>query len=136
MSAAFENTDLASMQEYMDKHFKVSQAGMNPTLGKILDWATEIVKQAIQNSDLKNVSKADVLKLVGNMYDTYILPIDLPGPDVVLDPLLKQLLLNQASKLYDKFYTQQLNPVPILDDANMDMSLPCVQPETEEVQPQ
>lgn len=64
-------------------------------------WFMERVQEAIKNSDLSKVSKADFLKMVGEAYDKYILPIDLPGPDIVLDPLLKSMLLNQASRLYD-----------------------------------
>ena len=115
MSAAFENTDLIAMQDFMDKYMQVSQAGINPTIGKLYDWFMGIVSEAIQNSDLKNIKKEDVLKLVGEMYDKYVLPIDLPGPDVVLDALLKQIVINQASKLYDQFFKRQSEPVPSFD---------------------
>lgn len=115
MSAVFENTDLTAMKDFMDKYMQVSQAGVNPTIGKLYDWFMGIVSEAIKNSDLKNVKKEDLLKLVGEMYDKYILPIDLPGPDVVLDPLLKQIVLNQAAKLYDQFFKQQSNPTPSFD---------------------
>jgi hypothetical protein len=113
MTAAFENQDLASLQDFMDKHLSVSQNSINPTIGRIFDWFMDVVKEAIKNSDLKNIKKEDFLKLVASMYDKFVLPIDLPGPDVVLDPLLKQIVLNQAERLYDKFFVQQ-NPVPVL----------------------
>ena len=106
----FENKDLASFEDFMDKHLKVSQTSINPTMGRLLDWFMNVVQEAIKNSDLKNIKKEELLKLVGDMYDKYILPIDLPGPDVVLDPLLRQLALNQTARLYDKFFKQQTAP--------------------------
>lgn len=86
----------------LEKQFKVSQAGPNNNLFKIGEWFMERVQEAIKNSDLSKVSKADFLKLVSDAYDKFVEPIDLPGPDVVLDPLLKSIVLNQASRLYDK----------------------------------
>lgn len=115
MSAAFENQDLASLQDFMEKHLSVSQASINPTMGRLLDWFMSVVQEAIKNSDLKNIKKEDFLKLVADMYDKFVLPIDLPGPDVVLDPLLKQIILNQSERLYDKLFNQQLNPTPSFD---------------------
>ncbi len=37
--------------------------------------------------------KAAVMAMVGDFYDEVILPLDLPGPDVLIDPLLRQTLL-------------------------------------------
>jgi len=117
MTAAFENQDLNSMQEFMDKHLSVSQGSVNKTVERIKEWFLDVVKEAIKNSDLKNVKKEDVLKLVSDMYDKYIQPIDLPGPDVVVDPMLKQIILKQTGSLYDQFFTAQNdNSVPVFGD--------------------
>lgn len=114
MTAAFENHDLNSMQEFMDKHLSVSQGNVNKTVERIKEWFLDVVKEAIKNSDLKNVKKEDVLKLVSDMYDKYIQPIDLPGPDVVVDPMLKQIILKQAGSLYYQFFiAQNDNSVPV-----------------------
>lgn len=86
----------------LNKQLSVSQSIPKENLWKIGEWFMERVKEAIKNSDLSKVSKEDFLKMVLDAYDNFILPIDLPGPDVVLDPLLKSICLNQASKLYDK----------------------------------
>lgn len=116
MSAVFENTDLVAMQEYMDRYFQVSQSSINPTMLKLLDWANDIIEAAIQNSDLKNIKKEDVIKLVKDMYAKYIEPIDLPGPDLILDPMLLQMILKQAEKVYDMYWFKQTNqPVPSFD---------------------
>lgn len=87
----------------LEKQLKISQDfHRKDNLFRIGEWFMERVQEAIKNSDLSKVSKADFLKLVSDAYDKFVEPIDLPGPDVVLDPLLKSIVLNQASRLYDK----------------------------------
>lgn len=88
----------------LEKQLTISQNyHRKDNLFRIGEWFMERVQEAIKNSDLSKVSKADFLKLVSDAYDKFVEPIDLPGPDVVLDPLLKSIVLNQASRLYDKF---------------------------------
>lgn len=38
---------------------------------------------------------------VGTLYDAYILPVDLPGPDAIVDPIAKAALVNGATAVYD-----------------------------------
>ena len=45
--------------------------------------------------------KAAVMALAAEFYDRVIQPIDLPGPDQILDPLLKQLWLQIADVTVD-----------------------------------
>ena len=45
--------------------------------------------------------KAAVLKLAADFYDQVIEPIDLPGPDVVIDPFLKAAWLKSLDFLID-----------------------------------
>ena len=92
-----------NFQLELERQFEVSQAAPSTSVFKIGEWFMERVKEAINNSDLSKVSKADFLKLVSDAYDKFVEPIDLPGPDVIIDPLLKSIVLNQASRLYDKF---------------------------------
>lgn len=47
--------------------------------------------------------KAAVMSAVGKLYDTLIEPIDLPGPDVIVDPALKKVLLVFADGLVEFF---------------------------------
>jgi len=93
---------MSDFRSELERQLSVAQADSNKNLWKIGEWFMERVQEAIKNSDLSKVSKADFLKLVSDAYDKFVEPIDLPGPDVVLDPLLKSIVLNQASRLYDK----------------------------------
>lgn len=45
--------------------------------------------------------KAAVLKLAADFYDTVIEPIDLPGPDAVIDPFLKAAWLKSLDFVID-----------------------------------
>lgn len=45
--------------------------------------------------------KAAVIAILGEFYDQFIEPIDLPGPDRFVDPLLKSILLKVADYLID-----------------------------------
>ncbi|MCE9605089.1 MAG: hypothetical protein K8U03_09340 [Planctomycetia bacterium] len=47
--------------------------------------------------------KAVVLQFLAELYDQVIEPIDLPGPDNLIDPALKKLMLVTADKLIDQF---------------------------------
>lgn len=72
------------------------------SLFQIGQWFLDKVKDAIRNVDLNTIPREEFLKLVGEAYDKYVLPLDLPGPDPLLDPLLKQMCLVAAGRLYDK----------------------------------
>jgi len=100
---------MSDFEAELNKQFEVVKA--NPTvftsIWKLAELFLQQVQEAMKNSDLSKVSKTEFLKLVGDAYDKYILPLDLPGPDSILDPLLESLILSQASKLYDKFVPKQ-----------------------------
>lgn len=72
-------------------------------LGAITDWFIDKIKKVAEASDLSKMSKEDFLAAVGMAYDKFVLPIDLPGPDAILDPLLKTIAQNAAGRIYDKF---------------------------------
>jgi hypothetical protein len=42
-----------------------------------------------------------LLLRIGERYDTKILPLDLPGPDSIIDPILRRKALDVAGELYD-----------------------------------
>jgi hypothetical protein len=73
------------------------------TTGGILEWFMEMVRRVLQGADLSNLTKEDFLAAVAAAYDQFVLPLDLPGPDAILDPLLKQLVLVLSGRAYDKF---------------------------------
>jgi hypothetical protein len=98
---------MSDFRSELERQLSVAQADSNKNLWKIGEWFMDRVKEAINNSDLSKISKADFLKMVSDAYDKFVAPIDLPGPDVVLDPLLKSIVLNQASRLYDKLVQPQ-----------------------------
>jgi hypothetical protein len=87
----------------LDREFSQSEALPPKKLGAIADWFMDKVRKVIQSSELANLSREEFIKAVGDAYDKYVLPIDLPGPDVLLDPLLKKLLESQAGKVWGKF---------------------------------
>ena len=68
-------------------------------LDKIREW--------LRGLDIALPPKDEFLKTVGEAYDTYVKPIDIPGvPNIVepwVDSALKAIVLTQAGKLYDSF---------------------------------
>jgi len=95
MSESFNNA--------LDVEFAIVEAMPERRIGSIADWFMAKVKKGLESTDLANLSKEAFLAAVGNAYDKFVLPMDLPGPDPILDPVLKQLLLVLAERLYDKF---------------------------------
>lgn len=95
MSESFNNA--------LDVEFAKVEAMPERKLGAITDWFMAKIKKSLESTDLATLSKEAFLQAVGNAYDKFVLPMDLPGPDSILDPILKQLLLTLAGRLYDKF---------------------------------
>lgn len=95
MSQSFENA--------LDVEFAIVEAMPERKLGAITDWFMAKIKKGLESTDLANLSKEAFLAAVSNAYDKFVVPIDLPGPDTILDPILKQLILVLAERLYDKF---------------------------------
>jgi hypothetical protein len=91
----------AELNEAFDIEFAKSEAAPRK-LGAITDWFMEKVKNVLVEKTLTGLSKEDFLAAVGLAYDKFVLPIDLPGPDSILDPLLKQLIMALSGRLYDK----------------------------------
>lgn len=100
------NTSLDAVRVAIDKQLGAANAmrGLNPLQlgGKF----AEIIKEVLSNFDLNGVSKEEVLKLVGDAYDTYIAPIDIPYvPEsieaMVVDPALKSMSLRIVGNFID-----------------------------------
>ena len=87
----------------LDQEFVKAEAMPERRLGAITDWFMAKVKKALEAADITMLSKEDFLLAVGAAYDKFVLPLDLPGPDTILDPILKQLVLTLAGRMYDKF---------------------------------
>lgn len=87
----------------LDREFEKKEAMPPRKLGAISDWFLDKIKKVLESSDLTGLSREDFLKAVASAYDKFVLPIDLPGPDAILDPLLKQVLLTYSGRAYDKF---------------------------------
>ncbi len=67
-------------------------------LEKVKTWLTSVVGPL--------PSKQDVLKFVGEAYDSYVAPLDIPGvPNLIeprVDAMLRVAVLVAAGKLYDQ----------------------------------
>lgn len=85
-------------------------------LGQVYDWIMEKIKVALEAVELQLPPKEDILVIVSDLYDKFVEPIDLPGPDSLLDPLLKNLVLKTTSRMYDQLVNKHLpdNGVPTL----------------------
>lgn len=62
-----------------------------------------LVKTASNFSIAGADKKAAVMAALGKLYDALIEPIDLPGPDVIVDPAFKKCLLVIADGLIEFF---------------------------------
>lgn len=85
--------------------FNKVEAFDGKTLGRVYDWFMAKVKAALDQVNLP--PKEDVLVIVSDLYDKFVAPIDLPGPDSLLDPLLKQLCLKGVSRMYDQLVNKR-----------------------------
>jgi hypothetical protein len=67
----------------------------------------ERIKEFLSTLKIPLPPKNEFLKIVGDAYDTYIAPIDIPGVPNMIEPwvdnALKAIILQQASRLYDQF---------------------------------
>lgn len=88
-------------KDALEQEFSLNEAAPK-RLGAIADWFVDKIKKVAEASDLTKLTKEDFLAAVGLAYDKFIEPIDLPGPDAIVDPILKQLLLSQAGRMYDR----------------------------------
>jgi hypothetical protein len=96
-----------SFEIALDAEFEKIEAMPERRLGSITDWFMAKIKKGLESTDLAGLSKEAFLAAVGNAYDKFVLPMDLPGPDSILDPILKQFILTLAGRLYDKFTAPQ-----------------------------
>ncbi len=64
------------------------------------------IRDSIVPSDLVGTTKEKFLSIVDGLYDKFVLPLDLPGPDAFLDPLLKDLVRAACGRLYDSLIAQ------------------------------
>lgn len=95
----------------MDFQSKLEQelsevSGQVVSTGSVLDRILSAIKSALSGIDVSLVPREEVAGVVGEAYDKFILPIDLPGPDMFLDPLLRQVAVNSALRLYDQLAKQ------------------------------
>lgn len=97
-----------ALEQRLERGLSVSRDSyVTKTLFRIGEWFVNVVKDALRTSDLAAMPKSQFLDLVARMYDKYILPIDLPGPDIVTDPLLKQIVLKQVEQAWDNLLANQ-----------------------------
>jgi len=93
------------LQERFEKRMRIAQGTVDfSSVWKLGEWFMENLKAALQESDLASIPKEQLLDLVDRMYDKYILPLDLPGPDLILDPFLKRMISSQASSLWETVF--------------------------------
>lgn len=63
------------------------------------------IREWLNGLDIALPPKPEFLRIVGEAYDKYVAPIDIPGvPNLVepwVDSALKAIVMNQASRLYD-----------------------------------
>lgn len=68
-----------------------------PEVGELLHDAQDTVVHLVKAFDVPGTEKkALAIQFIGEIYDRCIAPFNLPGPDAILDPVLKKLLLGLA----------------------------------------
>lgn len=70
--------------------------------GNLIERLKEILRSTLNALP----PKAEILKIVGNAYDNYVAPLDIPGVPSLLEPwadqALKAIVLQLASAAYDE----------------------------------
>lgn len=99
-------SNIEQLQERFENQFRTARSKEDwaNSVWKLGEWFMQNLKAAIQESDLASIPKEQLLDLVDRMYDKYILPLDLPGPDLVVDPFLKRMIMSQASALWESVF--------------------------------
>ena len=95
-------SELQKAKESLHIDLGAAQGERTTSLGSIIDRVQNAIRDALSKVDVSALPKEDFLELVDSAYDQFILPIDLPGPDPIIDPLVKGIVLNFASKAYDR----------------------------------
>jgi hypothetical protein len=62
-----------------------------------------LMRMAELDGDNGAEKKEAVMTMVAEFYDTVIAPLDLPGPDMVVDPILRKMVLRTADWAIDSY---------------------------------
>lgn len=92
---------MSQLRDAIRVEFSKAQLFDFKSIFDVAKWFFDKIREAVNASLLVGVSKAEFLEIIGESYDAYVLPMDLPGPDSLFDPILKQLALKEAGRLYD-----------------------------------
>jgi hypothetical protein len=86
------------------------------SFGEVWAIVPEFLKAGIKITETLNVpgldKKAVVMEALEELWNRDLKPLDLPGPDALIDPILKVLILQLASALIDYFVTKGIHLEP------------------------
>jgi hypothetical protein len=98
-----------------DAHALIDQAATSVANGTdvgraaVLRWGWKLLGEFIRLAEEQFAPGADkkaaVMQLAADFYDRVIAPLDLPGPDAVLDPLLRSAWLQLCDHAIDGLVT-------------------------------
>ena len=98
----FEATLLNEVNKHVEEIAAATRRRPLDAGSQLMDIIVRVAKQ-IGLDKIKEMKKADVVEIVGRIYDDYVAKIDLPGQfDPLIHMALKQVVLMLTAAAYDR----------------------------------
>lgn len=68
---------------------------------KVGSWFIQTIKNSLTKEIANTISLAEFLEVVATLYDKYVEPINIPGSDLLLDPIIKRAFIAAAKYVYE-----------------------------------
>jgi hypothetical protein len=72
---------------------------------QVINWFYDTVKNALTRELANTLTLGELMDILDGIYDKYIQPIDLPGSDILLDPIMKKMFLTLGKYIYEQVVT-------------------------------
>jgi hypothetical protein len=89
----------------LDTAFSRQEVSLKDDVMQVLSWAYDTVKNALTKELANTLTLGELMDILDGIYDKYILPINLPGSDILLDPILKKTFLTLGRYIYEQVVT-------------------------------
>lgn len=86
----------------LDLAFSRQEVTFRDDVIQVINWFYETVKNALTKELANTLTLGELMDILDGLYDKYILPIDLPGSDILLDPIMKKMFLNLGKYLHER----------------------------------
>jgi hypothetical protein len=90
-----------NVNQILSEAFDKQEVSFYEDVFKVGSWFLQTIKNSVTKEIANSISAAEFVEIVSSIYDKYIEPINLPGSDLLLDPIIKRAFLSAAKSLYE-----------------------------------